>query len=139
LITIEPILTNWVDGCQTIGVATEPETPEERSLPQPAVEELQLDRVMQALSDRVRLQVLSVLADGAFHPCRLEEFDVGVHKSTLSHHFRVLRETGVVTTRLDRDDARNHHVRLRREAMDVRFPGLLDAVLGAARGSASGR
>ena len=122
--SVESILNNWVDGCQTIRVA-------ERSLPQPAVDELQLERVMQALSDPVRLQILSVLADGAFHPCRLEEFDVGVHKSTLSHHFRVLRETGIVTSRLDRDDARNHHVRLRREAMDARFPGLLDAVLAS--------
>ncbi|KAA2251263.1 helix-turn-helix transcriptional regulator [Solihabitans fulvus] len=80
---------------------------------------------MRALSDPVRLRLVAVLADGEYHPCRPEEFDAGVHKSTLSHHFRVLRESGVTMTRLD---GRNHHVRLRTEDLAERFPGLLAAV-----------
>jgi DNA-binding transcriptional ArsR family regulator len=88
--------------------------------------EMQLRDVMRALSEDVRLQLIGTLADGQYHSCRPEEFEVGVHKSTLSHHFRVLRQAGITTTRLD---GRNHYVRLRREDLDRRFPGLLDAVL----------
>ncbi|MCD9144554.1 helix-turn-helix domain-containing protein [Streptomyces albireticuli] len=85
---------------------------------------------MRALADPVRLRMLLVLADGEYHPCFPEEFLVGVHKSTLSHHFRVLREAGITRTRLE---GRNYFVQLRREDLDARFSGLLDAVLGGAR------
>lgn len=96
-------------------------------LPHPRAEDLDLSRIMQALSDPGRLRLVAVLADGGEHPCHGEEYDVAVHKSTLSHHFRVLREAGVTGTRVA---GRNRFVRLRREAVDVRFPGLLDAVIG---------
>ncbi|MEU5697178.1 ArsR family transcriptional regulator [Actinosynnema sp. NPDC020468] len=97
-----------------------------RYLVQPPVEDIRLADVMRALSEDVRLRLVSVLADGEFHSCKPEEFEVGVHKSTLSHHFKVLREAGVTTTHLD---GRNHSIRLRREDLNARFPGLLDAVL----------
>jgi len=93
---------------------------------QPDVEDIGLADVMRALSDEVRLKLVAVLADGEFHSCRPEEFEAGVHKSSLSPHFKVLREVGVTTTRLD---GRNHSIRLRKEDLDQRFPGLLNAVL----------
>ena len=46
-----------------------------------------------------------------------------------SHHFRVLREAGITHTRID---GTTRHVTLRREDLDARFPGLLDAVLAGA-------
>jgi DNA-binding transcriptional ArsR family regulator len=99
-----------------------------RYLVQPAVADIELREVMRALSDDVRLRLVAVLADGEFHPCRPEEFEIGVHKSTLSHHFKVLREAGVTTTQLT---GRSHHVRLRLEDLGQRFPGLMDNVLTA--------
>jgi len=56
-------------------------------------------------------------------------FDLGVTKSTCTHHFRVLREAGVVT---QEQQGTSKLTSLRREDLDVRFPGLLDAVLDAA-------
>ncbi|WP_308251429.1 ArsR/SmtB family transcription factor [Streptomyces albireticuli] len=101
-----------------------------RYLAEPDAVGIKFVEVMRALADPVRLRMLLVLADGEYHPCFPEEFLVGVHKSTLSHHFRVLREAGITRTRLE---GRNYFVQLRREDLDARFSGLLDAVLGGAR------
>jgi DNA-binding transcriptional ArsR family regulator len=57
-------------------------------------------------------------------------FELGLSKATLSHHFRVLREAGLVRTRLD---GRKRLLSLRIDDLEARFPGLLDAVLAAKR------
>jgi DNA-binding transcriptional ArsR family regulator len=94
---------------------------------QPAAEELELPAVLHALSDPVRLQIVRSLADrGA---CNCGTFAVPVAKSTLSHHLRVLREAGITLTE---PSGTQRVVSLRRGELDERFPGLLDAVLGAA-------
>ena len=49
-----------------------------------------------------------------------------VTKATASHHFKVLREAGLVMTRVD---GARRFLTLRRAELDARFPGLLDAVL----------
>ena len=56
-------------------------------------------------------------------------FDLPVTKSTCTHHFKVLREAGVISQR-HRGTARLNS--LRRGDLDARFPGLLDSVLRAA-------
>ena len=53
-------------------------------------------------------------------------FELGLSKATLSHHFRVLREAGVVRTR---PDGRKRLLSLRDDDLNARFPGLLEAVL----------
>ena len=86
-----------------------------------------LDRVLHALSDPARLAIAARLRrDGE---CSCAALDGGRPKSTMSHHFRVLREAGVVETNAH---GVTHLNRLRREALDAAFPGLLDAVLDAA-------
>lgn len=96
------------------------------SLYHPATEDLEMPAVLHALSDPQRLQIVRELSvDPTPRPCG--SFELGVTKSTSTHHFRVLREAGVIsqqplgTTKL---------TSLRREDLDERFPGLLDAVLG---------
>jgi DNA-binding transcriptional ArsR family regulator len=91
----------------------------------PATADLDLPTVLHALSDPQRLQIVRELAADP-EPRACGGFDVNVSKSTCTHHFRVLREAGVIeqhqlgTTRLNS---------LRRADLDARFPGLLDAVL----------
>ena len=92
----------------------------------PACEELELPAVLHALSDPARLQIVRKLADGP--ECTCGTFDLGLSKATLSHHFRVLRESGVVRTR---PDGRKRMLSLRDEDLNDRFPGLLEAVLEA--------
>ncbi|MDN3239549.1 ArsR/SmtB family transcription factor [Glycomyces tritici] len=99
-----------------------------RELPHPATEDIRLPEVMHALSDEVRLELVRRLAEGMEGNCTLLSGDIEIHKSTLSHHYRVLREAGVTRTRVD---GRDRHIRLNRDALDDRFPGLLDSVLQA--------
>jgi DNA-binding transcriptional ArsR family regulator len=53
---------------------------------------------------------------------------IDVHKSTTSHHYRVLREAGVTLTTIE---GRARVVRLRHDDVEARFPGLLTSVLAA--------
>ena len=96
-------------------------------LEHPAAEQLELGVVLHALSDPVRLCIVRTLADEGPRTCGT--FEVSVSKSTLSHHFRVLREAGVTLTEPTRTQ---RVVSLRRDDLDARFPGLLAAVLAAA-------
>ncbi|MFI1912984.1 ArsR/SmtB family transcription factor [Nocardia sp. NPDC020380] len=99
-----------------------------RYLPQPATDDIRFVAVMHALSDQVRLGILVTLADDAEHSCAAAAEGVDVHKSTATHHFRVLREAGLISTR---QEGRSRFVRLRRADLNNRFPGVLDAALNA--------
>ena len=94
----------------------------------PARGEIELAAVLHALSDPARLEIVRRLADGDEPSCGM--FELGLSKPTLSHHFKVLRESGVVRTR---PDGRKRLLSLRTDDLDARFPGLLDAVLAAKR------
>jgi DNA-binding transcriptional ArsR family regulator len=90
--------------------------------------ELDLATVLHALSDPVRLRIVAALAQSGGEPS-CGSFELPVTKSTCSHHFKVLREAGVISQRPQGTARLNA---LRREALDARFPGLLDSVLAAA-------
>ncbi|MEU8652212.1 helix-turn-helix domain-containing protein [Streptomyces sp. NPDC048737] len=99
-----------------------------RDLPHPAREEIRLEAVLHALSDQMRLRIVRELAaDGDELSC--SHFDLPVTKSTTTHHFRVLREAGVLRQAY-RGTAKMNG--LRKDDLDDLFPGLLDAVLDAA-------
>jgi DNA-binding transcriptional ArsR family regulator len=91
---------------------------------EPVRKELLLTAVLYALSDEVRLGIVRQLARYGEQACGV--FEVGRPKSSLSHHFRVLRESGVVSTRKEGKTLLNT---LRRADLDARFPGLLGAIL----------
>jgi DNA-binding transcriptional ArsR family regulator len=94
---------------------------------EPKRDEISFLAVMQALSDPLRLSiVLTVLCEGE-KTCG--SFVIQAPKSTLSHHFRVLRESGVLSTRRQGKELINI---VRREDLDSLFPGLLDAVVAGA-------
>jgi DNA-binding transcriptional ArsR family regulator len=94
----------------------------------PAREQLDLAAVLHALSDPMRLKIVAALAH-AEKERTCGSFELPVVKSTCTHHFRVLREAGVIRQRLEGTTRMNS---LRREDLDARFPGLVDAVLRAA-------
>lgn len=90
----------------------------------PPASEFVLERVLYALSDTIRLDIVRHLAGVAAASCG--ELDGGRPKSTVSHHFKVLRESGLVCTE---SNGTTHMNTLRRADIDSRFPGLLDAIL----------
>jgi len=93
----------------------------------PRPEEIDLPALLQALSDPHRLAIVRRLADSD-QACPCGSFDLDVTKSMLTHHFRVLREAGVIRQEAAGTSKLNT---LRRDDLDARFPGLLDAVLAA--------
>jgi DNA-binding transcriptional ArsR family regulator len=94
--------------------------------PTPAMEDVELVEVLRALGDPIRLQIVRVLADGRPHPKSMTEWGVDIQKSTMAHHFKALREAGITRTIVS---GRTHTIQLRREELDARFPGLVDALL----------
>jgi DNA-binding transcriptional ArsR family regulator len=104
--------------------ATESERPP--VLPEPPVDELRLEVVMGALADPLRMTVARKLlldADEFDHPCGWFGFDRP--KSSLTHHFKVLRAAGVIHQRQYGLERRS---RLRTDDLNRRFPGLLDLI-----------
>ena len=100
------------------------------TLHHPTVDALELEAVLHALSDPQRLRIVQMLAaDDEAAPRRCGSFDAHVTKSTLTHHFRVLREAGVIR---QQEAGTSRFNSLRRDDLDTRFPGLLDAILAAA-------
>ena len=98
-----------------------------RQLHQPETSEIDLTRVLSALGDPVRLNIVQVLSDGAEHSHA--DFDFDLAQSTLSHHMKKLREAGVVRSR---PEGTRCYVSLRPEIHGL-FPGLLESILAAAR------
>jgi DNA-binding transcriptional ArsR family regulator len=103
--------------------------PVTEALQHPKPDEIELARVLHALSDPVRLQIVASIANGG--ECAMGAIDVPVTKSTCTHHFKVLREAGVLQQRQVGTARLNT---LRRDVLDARFPGLLDTVLRSADG-----
>ena len=99
------------------------------SLPEPRPADQRLETVLGALSDPVRLSIVRALAatEGESRSCG--SFGLSVSKSTASHHFRVLREAGIIR---QHDEGRRRMTELRRADLDARFPGLLDSIVAAA-------
>ena len=94
---------------------------------QPDLADVTLSQVMHALGDDLRLRIVATLA--AEEERRCGTFELGISKATRSHHFRVLREAGITDTRVE-GGAR--WVTLRRDELEARFPGLLEAILASA-------
>ena len=87
--------------------------------------------VLDCLSDPIRLAIVYHLAqqerDGT--ELRCGDFNGLSGKSNLAYHFAKLRECGLMQTRIV---GTNRLMKLRREDLDARFPGLLDAVIKSA-------
>jgi DNA-binding transcriptional ArsR family regulator len=93
----------------------------------PELDEIELPAVLHALSDPVRLRIVAGLARADDVSCG--SFELPVTKSTCTHHFKVLREAGIIRQRAAGTARLNT---LRREDLDARFPGLLATILDAA-------
>ena len=98
-----------------------------RAFKHPPVAELTLERLLHALSDPTRLEIVRHLMKVGVATCG--ELDAGRPKSSMSHHFRILRDAGLVHTR---PEGTVHQNSVRQADLEARFPGLLQAVLAQA-------
>lgn len=92
----------------------------------PELGEMELGKVLTALADPTRRRVIKALLEdeeGAERHCT--SFGLALSKATRSHHFRILREAGLIR-QVDRGNSRM--AQLRRSDIEQCFPGLLGLI-----------
>jgi DNA-binding transcriptional ArsR family regulator len=102
-----------------------------RSLTHPTRAQIELPMVLDCLGDPTRLAIVYMLArrERVATELRCGDFNALSGKSNLAYHFAKLRESGLMQTRIV---GTARLMKLRREDLDARFPGLLDAVITSA-------
>ncbi|TFW70768.1 transcriptional regulator [Methylotenera oryzisoli] len=99
-----------------------------RQIKHPTIEQVELTDIMYALADPTRLEIVILLAQ-AGKKLTCGEINLNRPKSSMSHHFKILRSAGLVETLIEGTEHMNS---LRLEEVESKFPGVLSAVLKAA-------
>jgi DNA-binding transcriptional ArsR family regulator len=102
-----------------------------RPLLHPSVEEITVEGVLYALLDPVRAAIYAeIVGQESAQPCSifLTVMDKNIPKSTLSQHFKILRESGLIRSERHGVEVRNSS---RSAELEKRFPGLLLSILSA--------
>jgi DNA-binding transcriptional ArsR family regulator len=109
-----------------------------RPLIHPSVEDITVEGILHALSDPVRAAIYAELAvcSGATCSNFLKVSDRDIPKSTLSQHFRALREAGLIRSERQGVEMRNS---TRYAEVEQRFPGLVAAIMTAHQTQAAER
>ncbi len=79
--------------------------------------------IFRALSEPLRLEVISLFDDDGSCACTLLEERLPISKSTISYHIKILYEAGLIDIR---KEGRFYHYDLRKEVFDYFVPGLLE-------------
>lgn len=90
----------------------------------PAIQDLTIEQVLYALSDPTRLAIVAKLAGVEEAPCQI--FDYLGKKNNLSHHYKTLRENGIIHVRTE---GRHRYLALRDKELNQKFPNLIDTIL----------
>ena len=96
-----------------------------RQIQHPGIEQVELTDIMYALSDPTRLEIVGRLAN-AGRKMTCGELDLNRPKSSMSHHFKILRAAGIVETLIEGTE---HMNALRLEEIERKFPGVLQSIL----------
>lgn len=102
-----------------------------RPLFHPSIDEITVEGLLHALSDPVRASIFLEIASAECTPS-CASFSIvqqkSIPKSTLSLHFKILREAGLIRGERHGVEMRNSS---RAQEIEKRFPGLLFAILSA--------
>jgi len=102
-----------------------------KPLVHPALDDITVEGILHALSDPTRVEIFSKMADSSCSANCSSFLTVGeklVPKSTLSQHFKVLRDAGLIRSERVGVEMQNSS---RCAEIETRFPGLLPAIVGA--------
>lgn len=94
----------------------------------PDLGDVSLATVMQALSDPCRIAIVRAMLDEEGREFACNEIPLKISKATRSHHFEVLRDSGLILTRMEGTKCLSS---LRKKEFNRRFPGLLKSVQAA--------
>ena len=89
-----------------------------KNLTHPSKEDISLFALLYALSEPLRFTIIEQLADGEELTCGSFKLPFSKGKSTMTHHFKVLRDAGLICTRVD---GREHYTSLRRQDIEAAF------------------
>ena len=95
------------------------------------MEDVTVEAILHALSDPVRVAIFAeIAASGCPHRCSrfLNVREKSIPKSTLSQHFKALREAGLIRGERHGVEMRNTS---RCQEIERRFPGLIAAIVNA--------
>ncbi|PPC95825.1 MAG: transcriptional regulator [Methylotenera sp.] len=98
-----------------------------RQIKHPTIEQVELTDIMYALADPTRLEIIALLAK-AGKKLTCGEINLNRPKSSMSHHFKILRGAGLVQTLIEGTEHMNS---LRLDEIEQKYPGVLSAVLKA--------
>jgi len=104
-----------------------------KPLVHPSLEDISVEGILHALSDPTRVEIFAKIADSNRSANCSSFLTVGekaVPKSTLSQHFKVLRDAGLVHSERVGVEMQS---KSRGPEIETRFPGLLSAIMGALR------
>lgn len=88
----------------------------------PNLKKMPLSSIFNALSDPVRMKIVLILLEKNEISCG-QCNDHLLSKSTMSHHFKVLREAGLIQRR---EEGKTHFISLRLIELENRLPGFLE-------------
>jgi DNA-binding transcriptional ArsR family regulator len=98
---------------------------EMRQMKHPDIQGVDLVDIMYALSDPTRVEIVLTLAQ-ARRAMTCGELDCDRPKSSMSHHFKILRGAGIVRTEIRGTE---HINSLRLPELELRFPGVMKSIL----------
>ncbi len=95
-----------------------------RELFHPNIDQMCLSTILNALGDPIRLQIVKNLSNQTETTCACCNIDLP--KSALSHHFKVLRESGIINVRIE---GKQRFLSIRFTELEEKFPGLIGSVI----------
>lgn len=98
-----------------------------RKIQHPNIDQVELTDIMYALADPTRLEIVALLAN-AGRQMTCGEINLNRPKSSMSHHFKILRAAGLVETLIEGTEHMNS---LRVKEIEQKYPGVLNAVIKA--------
>jgi len=110
-----------------------------KPLVHPALEDITVEGILHALSDPTRVEIFATMADsGSSSNCArfLTVGEKAIPKSTLSQHFKVLRDAGLIRSERMGVEMQN---KSRCAEIETRFPGLLTAIVSALKAQSGER
>jgi DNA-binding transcriptional ArsR family regulator len=110
-----------------------------RPIVHPAIEDVTVEGILHALSDPVRVAIYArIVGSDCSQNCSmfLNVSEKAIAKSTLSQHFKILREAGLIRAERQGVEMRNTS---RCAELEKRFPGLIAAIVNAIKLQAAGR
>ena len=97
----------------------------------PSVEDLSVEGILHALSDPARVAICArIVGSECSHTCSafLKIDEKSIPKSTLSQHFKALRDAGLIRSERRGVEMLNTS---RCDEIEARFPGLIEAIVNA--------